>query len=451
MNIVKKETDGLTAIISLQLNKEDYEPKVDQVLNDYRKKARIDGFRPGKVPAGMINKMYRKPVLVEEISKIINDSINNYLTENKIDIIGDPMPAETGKTIDWDNDTDYEFAFEVGLSPVFDLAVSNKDVIPFYQIQVDDKMIDAQIEQHTGRYGKFVESDTAIEKSMIYGQFAEVDANSKLIEEGLKVENANFFVDLIKDEEEKAKFIGAKVGDIITFDLKKSFPSEQEQKNILKAEPTVLESVSSNFQVLVSSISNFEKSPIDQSLFDKVFGEGVIKSEEEYKAKVTEDLRSALEQESEYRFLVDAREAFLKKYNITLPKEFLKKWLMSQNEGKVTLEQLEEEYPRFEVDMKWQLVKNKMVKEWELKVEQEEMVEQAKVLARQQFAQYGLGNVPDEYLTNYAMDMLKREQDARSILDRVIDMKVGKLIQEKTKPEIKLVSSEDFNKLYENA
>ncbi len=451
MNIVKQETDGLTAIISLQLAKEDYEPKVEQVLNDYRKKARIDGFRPGKVPAGMINKMYRKPVLVEEISKMINDSINNYLTENKIDIIGEPMPANTDKAIDWENDTDFEFSFEVGLSPVFDLAITEKDAIPFYQIKIDDKMIESQIEQHASRYGKFVESDTSVEKSMIYGQFAEVDADAKIIEEGLRVENANFFVDLMKDENEKAKFVGVKVGDIITFDLKKAFPSEQEQKNILKAEPSVLETVSSHFQVLVSSISIFEKSPIDQTLFDKVFGEGVINSEEEYKAKLEEDIRAGLAQESEYRFLIDARETYLNKFNISLPKEFLKRWLLSQNEGKVTLDQLEEEYPRFETDMKWQIVKNKMVKELELKVEQEEMVEQAKNLARQQFAQYGLGNVPEEYLTNYAMEMLKREQDVRNILDRVIDMKIGKVLQERTKPEIKLVSSEDFSKLYENA
>ena len=451
MNIVKKETDGLTAIISLQLIKEDYEPKVAQVLNDYRKKARIDGFRPGKVPAGMINKMYRKPILVEEISKIINDSINNYITENKIDIIGDPMPANTDKAIDWENDTEYEFSFEIGLSPVFDLNISEKDSIPFYQIKLDEKLVESQIEQHTGRYGKFTESDTATEKSMIYGHFTEVDTDAKLIEEGLRVENANFFIDLMKDEAEKAKFIGAKVGDIITFDLKKAFPSEQEQKNILKAEPSVLETVSSNFQVLVSSISVFEKSLIDQSLFDKIYGEGVITSEEEYKAKIEDEIRTALAQESDYRFLIDARDVLLKKYDLALPKEFLKKWLMSQNKGKVTEAQLEEEYPRFEQDMKWQLVKNKMIKELELKVEQEEMIEQAKVLARQQFAQYGLGNVPEEYLTNYAVEMLKREQDARSILDRVIDAKIGKLLQEKTKPEIKLVSSEDFNKLYENA
>jgi trigger factor len=254
----------------------------------------------------------------------------------------------------------------------------------------------------------------------------------------------------MKDEDEKKKFIGAKVGDIITFDVKKAYPNDYELKNILKVEPAAFANISGLFQMLISSISVFEKAAVNQELFDKVFGEGIVKTEEEFKAKITDDIRATLEKESNYRFLIDARKTLLDKYNLTLPVEFLKKWLKSQNEN-VTEEQFDKEFPTFVEDLKWQLVKNKLVKSEEVKVNDEDMIAEAKDFARQQFAQYGLSNVPEEHLESYAADMLKREKEAHSILERVIDQKIGNLINEKTKPEVKLVSSEEFNKLYENA
>jgi trigger factor len=450
MNIVKKDIDGLTANLNIQIIKEDYEPRVAGVLNDYRKKARIDGFRPGKVPAGIINKMYGKPVLVDEISKIVNESINKYLTDNNIEIIGDPMPANNDKAIDWEKDSDFDFDFEIGLAPQFSPELSEKDSIPYYQIEVDDKMVESYIDNHTRRYGRFTEQDAAGEESLIYGQLAELDADGKLIDEGIRAENSNIFLNIMKDEDEKKKFIGAKIGDIVTFDVKKAYPNEYELKNILKVEPAAFANISGLFQMLITSISVFEKADVNQELFDKVFGEGTVKSEEEFKAKLTDDIRATLEKESNYRFLVDARKALLEKYNLTLPVEFLKKWLKSQNET-VTEEQFDKEFPTFVEDLKWQLVKNKLVKSEEVKVNDEDMIAEAKDFARQQFAQYGLSNVPDEHLESYATDMLKREKEAHSILERVIDQKIGNLINEKTKPEVKFVSSEEFNKLYETA
>ncbi len=450
MNIVKKDIDGLTANLNIQIIKEDYEPRVAGVLTDYRKKARIDGFRPGKVPAGIINKMYGKPVLVDEVSKIINESINKYLTDNNIEIIGDPMPGNNEKAIDWEKDTEFEFSFEIGLAPQFTPELSEKDNIPYYQIQVDDKMIESYIDNHTRRYGRFAEQDTANEESLIYGQLAELDADGKIVEEGIRAENSNIFLNIMKDEDEKKKFIGAKVGDIVTFDVKKAYPNDYELKNILKVEPAAFANISGLFQMLISSISVFEKAAVNQELFDKVFGEGIVKTEEEFKAKITDDIRTTLEKESNYRFLIDARKTLLDKYNLTLPVEFLKKWLKSQNES-VTEEQFDKEFPSFVEDLKWQLVKNKLVKSEEVKVNDEDMIAEAKDFARQQFAQYGLSNVPEEHLESYAADMLKREKEAHSILERVIDQKIGNLINEKTKPEVKLVSSEEFNKLYENA
>jgi trigger factor len=448
MNITKQDAEGLSAIINLVIDKPDYEEKVNNQIAEYRKKARIDGFRPGKVPAGLIQKMYGKTILVDEISKLINDSLNKYLTDNNIETIGDPIPANEEKAINWDTDTTFEFAFEIGLAPVFSADLSDKITLPLYQIKVDDAMVDSYVDNYARRFGKFVDAQAVSEGAMVRGNLSELSADGNMVEGGISATDSSVYIDIMKDEDEKKKFAGAKVDDIITIDLKKALPNPTELKNILRANESAIENCSGLFQMQITSVSSFEKAEVNQDLFDKVFGEGEVKSEEEFRTKIIEATRESLERDSEYRLMIDARDVLVNKYDIQLPNAFLKKWLLRQNEGKITEEQFEKEFPLFEKDMKWQLIKNKISKQYNIQVNDEDMIAKAKESARNQFAQYGINNVPDEHLSNYAIEMLKREKDARAILDQVVDSKIIATLKEKVKLDTKLVSTEEFEKLF---
>lgn len=450
MNISKKNIEDLTAVVTLTISKEDYQERVEKVLADYRKKVRIDGFRPGKVPASLVQKMYGKPVLVEEINKIINESIDNYISTEKIEILGQPIPSENSeKSIDWENDSEFEFSFELGLQPNIDAELTKKISIPYYEIEQSDKLVQDYIDNYTRRFGSFSDSDVIEEGAMIKGNFAQLDASGNVVEGGIQSDDQTIYLDFMKDEDAKKKFLGAKKGDTIDFDLKKAYPNDYELKNILKVEKEVIESLDSQFRMTITGVSKFVKHAIDQELFDKAFPEGGITTEEEFKVKITENIAENLSKDSDYRFMMDAKTSLLKHYEIALPYAFLKKWLIYSNEGKVTEEQLDKEYPMFENDLKWQLIKNKIASKYEVKLDEKEVVEYAKKVAAAQFAQYGLNNVPAEHLENYALEMLKREKDARNIIDKASEEKVFAIIKENVKLATKKITTEEFDKLFE--
>jgi trigger factor len=451
MNITKTNTDNLNATLTIKLGKDDYESRVAKVLEDYRKKASIKGFRPGKVPASLISKMYRKAVLVDEINKTISESLNNYIKEEKINILGDPMPSESkNKAIDWDNDEEFEFAFDLGLAPEFALEVGSKDKIASYQIKVDDKLIETYTDSYTRRFGKFIEVDAVADNEMIKGELKQVDNKGNAIEGGVLVENASILLELSKDEKEKKAFKGAKVGETVKFDVKKLFPNDAELTSLLKISKEELDGIEGHFSMSIAAISRFDKAELNKELFDSVFGvESNITTEQEFKDKIVEDIKLNLKRETDFRFTIDVKEYLLKKVNIALPAEFLKRWLTYVNEGKFTAEQIEAEFPLFENDMKWQLVKSKIVKDNSIEVKEEEIVEVAKANARMQFAQYGINNMPEEQIDAFAVNMLKREGEARRMIEKAMEDKVISYVRDNVTINSKEVTTEEFNKLFE--
>ena len=449
MNIVRKDLDQNNAIITLSIEKVDYAEKVDKTLRDYRKKANIPGFRPGMVPVGLVKKMYGKAVLAEEINKLVSDKLSNYIRENNVNILVEPLPNKTEqKEIDFDTQENFEFVFDLGIAPEFEVELTKKDKVKFYNIAVSDEMIENQVKSYTGRYGKYVQEDLAEEKDMLKGELLEM-ANGKVNESGIKVQDATLTAAYMKDDAQKALFVGAKKGDLITFNPAKAFESEVEISSLLKISKDAAKAIDSDFQLKVEGITRYHESEINQELFDKVYGKGVVKSEEEFRAKIKENIQENLAADSEYKFGVDAQEVLVAKYaDITLPEEFLKRWVLASNEN-YTTETLEEDFPKMIADLKWQLIKGKLIKSSNINVEANDVEEFAKKMAKAQFAQYGMIGMDDEIIANYAKDMMKKEETFKTIVDRVTDQKVFEVIKEAVKLDNKEVSIEDFNKMFE--
>ena len=449
MNIVKKDLDQNNAIVTLRIEKADYTEKVDKTLRDYRKKANIPGFRPGMVPAGLVKKMYGKAVLAEEINKLVSDNLYNYIRDNNLNILGEPLPNETEqKAIDFDNQEDFEFIFDLGLAPEFEVELTKKDKVKFYTIGVSDEMIENQVKSYTGRYGKYIQEEVAEEKDMLKGELLELE-NGKVNESGLKVKDATLTASYIKDDAQKALFIGAKKGDLVTFNPTKAYENETEISSMLKISKDEAKNITSDFQLKIESITRYHESAIDQELFDKVYGEGVVSSEEEFRAKIKENIQENLVSDSEYKFGVDAQEILIAKFDgLSFPDAFLKRWVLSSNQN-LTAETLEEDYSKMIADLKWHLIKDKLAKANDIKVEAADVEEYAKKVAKAQFAQYGMIGMDDEIITNYAKDMMKKEDTLKNMIDKVAEEKVFATIKEAVKLENKEISIEDFNKLFE--
>ena len=450
MNITRQNIDELNATLKLQVSKADYEERVSTKLNDYRKKANMPGFRPGKVPVSLINKMYGKAVLAEEINKLVSENINEYIKTENIQVLGDPLPNETeNKTIDFDNQTDFDFVFDIAISPEIDAQVSAKDKIDAYSITIDDVMVENHISTFTRRFGKFVECSEVEQDELVKGDIAEVDEKGVLVEGGIFSPDASVYLEIAKDEAEKKVFKGAKAGDVVKFDIKKAFPNDFEIANLLKIEKDKVADTPSNFQITIKSISRFDKAELNEELFAKVYGEGVVATEEEFINKIKSEISENLKKDEEYKFVLDAKKYFIKKLNLKLPSDFLKRWLKFMNEGKLTAEQIEKEYPLFEEDMKWQLIKNKFVKENNFEVKEEDVVEYAKEVTRMQFKQYGLNNIPDEQIDAYSVNILKKEAEVRKMVEKLMEDKIAGFIKQNATLNTKQISNEEFGKLFE--
>ncbi len=450
MNIVRKDIDQSNATLTLRIEKADYAEKVQKTLRDYRKKANIPGFRPGMVPVGLITKMYGKAVIAEEINKIVSDELFKYIKDNNINMLGEPMPNETEqKEIDFNTQEDFEFVFDLGLAPEFDVEVTGKDKVKYYNITVSDEMIENQLKSYTSRYGKYVQEETVEEKDMLKGEMLEL-ANGKVNESGIKLSDAVLTPAYIKDEATKALFANAKKGDVITINPAKAFEDAAEISSLLKISKDEAKNITSDFQFKIEGITRYHESAIDQELFDKVYGEGVVTSEEEFKAKIKANIQDSLQGDSDYKFGIDARDMLLAKYdNLVFPDAFLKRWVLATNEN-LTVETLEADYSKMIADLKWQLIKDKIAKANDTKIETSDIEEYAKKITKAQFAQYGMVGMDDELVANYAKDMLKKEETLKGIIEKVAENKVFDVIKATIKLETKEISIEDFNKMFEN-
>lgn len=449
MNISHENTDKLNAVLHVRVEQSDYEESVNNVLKDYRRKARVDGFRPGKVPMGIIRKMYYTPVLADEVNKLVSESLFNYLKEKEVRILGEPLPhKEEDLKVDFENDTEYEFRFDLGLAPELNLEVTGKDKIPYYKIKVDKKQIDEHIDSLLQRYGEFTAVDKAGKDELIKGTLVKVDKEGNEVEDGIRVENVSMSLEMMKDDDQKILFSGTGSGQDVVFDVKKAFPNDTEVASLLRIDKSEVPLLEGTFKCTIDEVMKFEKAVVGQDLFDKLYGEGEVKSEEEFENRVKEEIDSSYRQESEYRFMIDAREAMIKKAKIELPVEFLKRWMVESNEN-MTEDQVNADFDKFEDDFRWQLIKEHLQKQQEIKVTEQEALEMAKGIALNQYMQYGLSNVPDDYLENYAKEMMSKPEEARRIYDQKAEEKLVGYIKTTARLDDKEVSSEKFRKLYE--
>jgi trigger factor len=449
MNIIKENIDDLNALLRVEIKKADYEENVDKVLRDYRKKANVKGFRPGMVPIGLIRKMYGKAVQLDEINKLVSESIHKYLHDDKLEILGDPLPkAEDQENINFDTQEDFTFTFELGLAPQFEIKLSKKNKVNYYQITVDEKMKNDYVSNYTRRFGEFKRSEKSGEKDMLKGNIAELDEKNTILEGGLNAENTTLSIDIMKDEKIKKHFIGKKPDDEIDFDLRKALPNDFEIAGILNKKKDEVADINSKFRFTIKEINRFEPAEIGQELFNKVYGEGVINSGDEFMNRIEEEIVTNLKRESDYKAMLDIKKLTLEKTEFSLPEGFLKKWLLKVNE-KTTEEQIEKEFETFRSDLKWQLIRNKVARENEIKITEEELQKEAENITRYQFQQYGLFYATDEQIGNYAKEMLKREEEAKRIAEKILEEKAIEKLKEVVKLEEKQINSEEFNKLFE--
>ncbi|HIT82395.1 MAG TPA: trigger factor [Candidatus Caccoplasma merdavium] len=450
MNVSQENTSKVSALIKIDIVKADYEEKVEKALRTYRQKANIPGFRKGMAPMGMIKKMVGKSILLEEINKLVSESLYNYIKDNKMNILGEPLPSESQAEIDFDKQEDFTFLFDVALAPEIDITLTDKDKIDYYHIDIDDDMVAKQKEALCSRFGVQQPVEEASEKDIVKGQFVELDENNAPKEGGISVESL-LTPAYLKDEAEKNKFVGKKVGDKVVFNPSVACgENDTEIAAMLHIGKDKSADVKSNFEVEITSILGFKPAEVGQELYDNAFGKDTVKSEEEFTAKIREMLASQLQPESDYKFALDARTALEAKVGeVELPDNLLKRWLVVTGENR-TAESVEEEYPKMVPDLKWQLIKEEIVKKYEIKVDDADMLEMAKKATRAQFAQYGMANVPDDLLEKYASDMLKDKKIVSNIAERATEEKIIETIKSHVSLNEKNISVEDFYKMFES-
>ncbi len=449
MNITRENIDDLNAVLKVEISKHDYEEKVETVLKDYRKKANIKGFRPGMVPIGLVKKMYGKAVQVEEINKLVTESIQKFLSDEKVEILGDPLPkTDDNERINFDTQEDFTFSFELGLAPSFELKLSKKNKVHFHEIIIDEKMKNDYLNNYTRRFGELRQADSIEEKDIVKGRIEAVDSEGNLVEDGPVAEETSMGIDIIKDDEIKKQFIGRKVKETVDFDIKKAFPNDNEIAGLLKKKKEEVADINGIFRFTINEISRFHAAELGKELYDKIYGEGVVNTEEEFMAKLEEEIGANLKRESDYKLMLDIKSMAIEKTEFSLPEEFLKKWLLRVNEN-TTAEQIETEFEHFRKDLKWQLIRNKVARDNELKITEEELLREAENVTRYQFQQYGLYYVTDEQISSYAKETLKKEEDAKRIADKILEEKVLEIMKELVKIENKSISADDFNKLFE--
>lgn len=449
MNVDKQVIDSVNAVVKIQLLKADYQEKVENTLKNYRKKANVPGFRPGMVPAGLIQKMYGKSVLAEAVQDAVSEALYNYIRDNQLNILGEPLPSESQPMIDFDTQEDFDFAFDIALSPEMDFTINKKDSITYYSITVTDEMVAEQAKNLAARNGTYVKAEASVEGDVLKGLLIEVQADGTVGLEGISVEDAVLMPKYFKNDEEKAKLIGLGVGDTVVFNPAKAYDNtETELASLLKVPKDVAKTVKTDFTFEVTEITRYQEGEMNQVLFDQLYGEGVVNSEAEFKAKIREQLEAQFAPESDYRFMLDAEKTLVKKAaDVAFPADFLKRWMLETQ--KRTAEAIDEEMPKMIEDLKWHLMKEKIVTDNNLTVSEEELLETAKKITRAQFAQYGMMNVPEDLLNGYAADMLKKEESKRNIIDQSMSAVVAGFLKNAVKINEKKISVEDFNKLYE--
>ena len=445
MDITQQKVDDLNAVLKVKVMPNDYQEKVENALKDYRKKVNLPGFRPGKVPTGLIKQKYGTSILVDEINKLLSEEIQKYIVDNKIEVLGNPLPKNDDVNIDWDSQKEFEFSYDLGLAPQFDLKLSSKEKFQYKKIKIDDKMLGNYLEDISKRYGKMVAPDEVGEKDMLFGDFVELDDKGEIKEGGI-FHSASVALDRVDDEQAKKEFIGKKKEDKFVVNPHKISKNTTDLAAMLGIQKGQAENMKASFSFKITNISRIEPAELNQELFDKVYGKDQVKSLEEFKEKIREEIAKQFIQESENKLRNDIIEKLIEKFKLKLPDDFLKRWLIAANEKPLTMEQIEGEYEQYAKNLKWQLIENKVIKENDIKVDNEEVVAHTKELIKQQFAQYGRPNPAEQELEDTAKRVLENQEELRKIYDVIYNQKVMQLFKDTFKIEDKEVSIDDFYK-----
>jgi len=455
MNISRENIDDLNAVLKITLEPADYQPKVENALAEYRKKVKLDGFRPGKVPAGLVKKIYGKAIQVDEIQNMLAETLSSYLKENQIQILGEPMANPNTPPVDWESQEVFDFHFDIGISPVVELKISQKDKVNEYKITVTEEMIDNQVEDYTRRFGTFDPTDAVSDEDVVKGDLCQIPEEGHVHHEGEEHDHHDVhahgtlvYVKNIADKGVKKQFLGAKVNDVLVFNPNVAFPNEADRSALLKVGKEELAAIDSDFEFTISEISRFTPANIDQTLFDKIYGEGEVDSIESFRNKVREDIQRKYSRETRYKFHLDLKAKLMDKTDVPLPEDFLKRWMLATaKDGKLTAEQLETEFPAFVEDLKWSMIKNHIISEAKLETNDEEIREQAVWTAQSRYFQYGIYDAPAEQLFRFADALMKNDDEKQHIADVILENKVIDHVKTLVKLDEKEVSLEDFNKL----
>ena len=451
MNISFENVDKVNALLTIKLEKADYEEKVTAALKDFRKKANMPGFRPGQVPMGLLKKRFGTEITAEEVNKILGHEIYKYIHEQSIKILGEPLPDEEKQPeVDFQTMEDFTFVFDVALAPEFDAKLTNKDTVDYYTITVDDDMVEEQIKAYAQRAGQYNKVDAYQPKDMVKGLLAQLDAEGNTLEGGIQVEGAVMLPDYMKNDEEKAKFDNAKVNDVIVFNPAKAYNnSTVELSSLLRITKEEAEEIKADFSFQVEEITRFEAAEINQALFDQILGEGVVKNKDEFAENIRKTMETQFAADSDFKFIQDLRTYLTNRIGeIEYPEAMLKRIMKLNNQGKDD-EYIEKNFQPTLKDLTWHLIKEQLSDQLEIKVEQPDVLETAKAAARAQFEQYGMMNVPDDVLTNYANKMLENKEQAEGLVSRAVENKIAQKAKDAVRLNKKSVTLAEFNKLFE--
>ena len=444
-----QNVDKVSALLTVNIEKADYQEKVEKVLKKYRQQANIPGFRKGMVPMSLIKKQFGKSVMAEEVDKLMQEKVNEYIRENKVNMLGMPLPNEEKmQVIDFDTQENFEFVFDIALAPEFKAEITEQDTLDFYTIAVSDEMVNSQVDMYAQRAAKYEKVEEYADRDMVKGLLAELDENGNTKEGGIQVEGAVMMPSYMKNDEQKAIFATAKVNDVLVFNPNAAFEgNEAELSSLLKIKREEVAEMKSNFSFQVEEITRAVPAALDQALFDQVFGEGAVSSEEEFRGKIKEGIAAQFIADSNYKFLLDARTYLMNKVGkLEFPDALLKKIMLLNNEDKGE-SFVEENYEKSLEELTWHLIKEQLVEAFGIKVEQADILEMAKENTRMQFAQYGMMSIPEEMLENYAKEMLKKKENVEGLVNRAVENKLAAALKDKATLNNKEVSMEEFNNL----
>lgn len=448
MKISFENPDKVNGLLTLTVEEADYKENVEKTLKNYRKKANVPGFRPGMVPMGMIKRQFGTTAKVDEINKLLGEQIYKYVQDNNIQMLGEPLPSDKQEPVDMEKEAPYTFMFDIAVAPEFKAELTGDDTIDYYTITVDDKIIDQQIDMFASRAGHYDKVEDYQANDMLKGDIRELDENGNTKEGGITVEGAVLMPEYIKVEDQKKLFDGAKLGDIITFNPKKAYPeSDVEVSSLLKMKKEEVADLTADFSYQITEISRYVKADVNQELFDQVYGKDVIKDEKDFREKIAEGLKTQFAVDSDFKFIQDVRKYLENKVGaLTYPDALLKRIMLNNNKDKGQ-EFVEKNYEQSIKELTWHLIKEQLVKANGVKIENADIEETAKEAAKAQFAQYGMNNIPEEYIENYAKDMLKKKEYIDSFVDRSIDRKLTEILKNVVKLDNKTATLEEFNKM----